>query len=119
MSEPTPEPAVPARVMIVLTTGLLVISSPWILQAFVPEPYFLRTPEQLKIMSTPNGFGQIERSPIPFYSTVGIETVALLSVAVLGWLSRSKTVALAYLLAVLSMASITLWRVSAVFRELK
>jgi hypothetical protein len=43
----------------------------------MPEPYFLRTPYQLRIMGTPNGFGQIERSLVPFYGTASLEAVAL------------------------------------------
>jgi hypothetical protein len=69
-------------------------------------------------MSNPNGLGQIERSLLPFYSTIGIELVALLTVAILGWRFRNKAVAVGYLLAIIAMASITLWRLTEAFRGL-
>src|SRR5690348_9516438 len=110
-NNPSPD-SVPARIITFIATGLLILSSPWTLQAFVPEPYFLRTPEQLRVMSTPNGFGQIERSLLPFYSVVGGELLALLLVAAVAWRSGSVAVSLAYLLAVIAMAGVTLWRLS-------
>jgi hypothetical protein len=116
MNEKSPAPSTTSHAIIILATGLLVISSPWTLQAFVPEPYFLRTPDQLRIMSTPNGFGTVERSLLPFYSTIGIELAALLAVGVIGWRSRNATTAIGYLLAILVMASITLLRLTQEFQ---
>jgi hypothetical protein len=108
--------SVVGRVIIAFATGFWILTSPWTLQAFVPEPYFLRAPYQLRAMSTPNGFGQIECSLLPFFVTIGAEVVVLLVVAVLGWRFRSVAVATVYLLAVLTMAGITLWRLGEAFR---
>ncbi len=112
MNKNPPPDSVPARIVTFVATGLLLLSSPWTLQAFVPEPYFLRLPHQLRAMSTPNGFGQIERSLAPFYLVVAVELLALLAVAAVAWRSRSVRVSLAYLLAVIAMAGVTLWRLS-------
>jgi hypothetical protein len=106
------------RLLVVLTTALLLVSYWWTLQAFVPEPYFLRTPDQLRIMSTPNGFGQIEQSLAPFYATVAVETVALAILAVLAWFSKTAKPALCYLCAVFGMAAITLARLAEAFKGL-
>ena len=118
MNDLSSQPSVAGRVIITIASCLLVVTSPWTLQAFMPEPYFLRTPYQLKIMSTPNGLGQIEHSLLPFFSTIGIELAALLGLAMLGWCFRSVSLAVSYLLAILVMAGITLWRLSEAFRGL-
>jgi hypothetical protein len=69
-------------------------------------------------MSTPNGLGQIEHSLSPFFLTIGAEVAALLAVAALGWLLRSKIVALICLLGIFAMAGVTLWRLSEAFQGL-
>lgn len=106
------------RIVVVATTVLLLISCWWTLQAFIPEPYFLRTPYQLRVMSTPNGLGQIGRSLFSFYATAISEAVALGSVAIFGWFSRTAMPAFCYLLGIISMAAITLERVAGAFRGL-
>ena len=73
------------RIIVVITSLLLVVSCWWTLQAFVPEPYFLRTPLQLKTMNTPNGFGQVERSLLPLYATAAVEVTGLVILAVFAW----------------------------------
>jgi hypothetical protein len=118
MSEKSSVSATAGRTIIILATGLLVITSPWTLQAFVPEPYFLRTPHQLVIMSTPNGSGSIERSLLPFYAAIGIEILALAAVAALGWCFRIKAVAVVYFAAIVAMAGMTLLRLTEAFRGL-
>ena len=106
------------RVVVAATTLLLLLSCWWTLQAFMPEPYFLRTPYQLRVMSTPNGLGQIERSLSPFYATAAAEAVALGALALFAWRSRTAVPALCYLCAVIVMAVITLMRVAEAFRGL-
>lgn len=106
------------RIIVVGTSALLLISCWWTLQAFMPEPYFLRAPYQLRIMSTPNGFVQIERSLFPFYATAAVETLALGGFALFAWFSRTAWPALCYLFAVIGMAAITLARVVEAFRGL-
>lgn len=64
--------------IIIFATTFWVLTSPWTLQAFLPEPYFLRLPYQLIAMSTPNGLGQIERSLWPFYFAIVAEVAGLL-----------------------------------------
>jgi hypothetical protein len=112
------EPSITSRVIVFLTTGLLVFTAPWTLQAFVPEPYFLRSWYQLRVMSTPNGFGQIERSLSPFLVTLSLEIAVLLITAVLAWRFRNIIVATIYLMAVIGMAVITLWRLIEGFQGL-
>ena len=104
------------RSVVIMTTLLLVISCWWTLQAFVPEPYFLRTPYQLEVMITPNGFGQIERSLLPFYVTAVAEAVGLGVLAVFSWFSTNTKPALCYLFAVLGMAIVTLLRLTEAFK---
>jgi len=106
------------RLLVVLTTALLLGSCWWTLQAFVPEPYFLRTPDQLRVMSTPNGLGQIERSLLPFYATATVEVVALAILALFAWFSKTAKPALCYLCAVLGMAAITYARLAEAFKGL-
>ena len=98
------------HLLVIMATLLLVASCFWTLQAFIPEPYFLRTVRQLRIMSTPNGFGQIECSLAPFYGTIVFELLGLAALAVWAWRSRTVIIALCYLFAILGMASITLYR---------
>jgi hypothetical protein len=112
------EPSITSRVIVFLTTGLLVFTAPWTLQAFIPEPYFLRSWYQLRVMSTPNGFGQIERSLSPFFVTLALEVSVLLIMAVLAWRFRNATIATIYVAAVIGMALITLWRLIEGFQGL-
>ncbi len=93
-----------------LATGFWIVTSPWTLQAFVPEPYFLRTLDQLNTMSTPNGLGVIECSLSPFFLSLGTEAGVLLGFAFLAWCLKNLLLAILYLLGVLAMAGITLWR---------
>lgn len=106
------------RVAVVATTALLLLSCWWTLQAFMPEPYFLRTPYQLRVMSTPNGVGEIQRSLLPFYATAMLESVALGALAIFAWFSKTTWPALCYLIVVVGMAGITLSRVAEAFRGL-
>ena len=122
MPEPSsPEIAHPSqagRAVVVLGTFLLLISCWWTLQAFMPEPYFLRTPHQLQIMSTPNGLGEIQRSLLPFYATAIFEVAALAGLAVFAWFSKTALPAVCYLLVIIGMAAITLGRVAEAFSGL-
>jgi hypothetical protein len=115
MSETRSQPPIAGRVIIGVATVFWILTSPWTLQAFVPKPYFLLTPHQLRLLSepsTPNGYNHIERSLSPFFIIIGVEVAVLLTVAVLGWRLRSARFAGVYLFAVLTMAGITLWRLS-------
>jgi hypothetical protein len=107
------------RVVVATATVLLVASCWWTLQAFMPEPYLLRTPDQLRTMSTPNGLGTIERSLFPFYATATLEIVALGTLAVVAWLSKTATPAVCYLLTIIGMAGITLARLAEAFSGLR
>jgi hypothetical protein len=111
-------PSKPGRIVVAATTALLLLSCWWTLQAFMPEPYFLRTPYQLRAMSTPNSVGQIERSLFPFYATATVEAVALGGLALFAWFSRTAVPALCYLLVVVGMAALTLGRAAEAFRGL-
>jgi hypothetical protein len=115
---PSEQPSEIGRVVVVAATVLLLVSCWWTLQAFMPEPYFLRTPDQLRIMSTPNGLGQIARSLLPFYATAAAEAIALGALAVFAWFSRTALPAICYLSAVIVMAVITLVRLAEAFRGL-
>jgi hypothetical protein len=104
------------RAVIMFASFLLLVSSPWTLQAFVPEVYFLRTPDQLRLMSTPNGLGQIERSLFPFYLSIGFELVVLLTLAIVAWFTRRVVATVCYVLAIVGMAGITFLRLSQEFQ---
>jgi hypothetical protein len=107
-----------SRILVVLTTVFWLLTSPWTLQTFVPEPYFLRTLYQLKIMSTPNGSGQIEYSLSPLFLTIGGEALGLLIIAALCWRLRITAAAMIYLAIVIMMAGMTLLRLANEFRGL-
>jgi hypothetical protein len=101
MSDTAPKDVSACRLIVFFAMSFWVLTSPWTLQAFVPEPYFIRSLHQLREMNT---------SLSLFYLTIGAEVAVLLIQGALVWGSRSTGLALMYLLAVIAMAGITLWR---------
>jgi hypothetical protein len=102
MSEGGPHSDI-GRIVVAITTTLVVATCWWTLQAFVPEPYFMRTPGHLREMS---------RSLVPLFATAALEAMALGALAVCAWFSKTAKPALGYLLVAIGMAVVTLVRLT-------
>jgi hypothetical protein len=108
----TPKPSRTAiAIQVTIISLMALLSRSWTLQAFVPEPYFLRGPVRLQEISderTPPEF----RGLAPLYAIILIEWVVLAVIAVAAIWFASRQLTLAYLLVVVGMAFLTLLRLS-------
>ena len=109
----TPKPSRTAIAIHVTVISLMAfLSRSWTLQAFVPEPYFLRGPVRLQEISGQRTPPEFRHSLAPLYAAILIEWVVLAVIAVAAIWFASRQLALAYLLVVVGMAFLTLLRLS-------
>ena len=109
-----------SRALITLFIGfatlLLYVTRSWTLQAFVPEPYFLRAPDQLEDLARS---GVSSGGPAPLeavHFAIGGELAILACLALAAVIFARPGLAVVYLFVIIGLALITLLRLGAAFR---
>ena len=110
-----PDPYFP-RIIIGMIIGcvsmVVFITRSWTLQAFVPEPYFLRTATQLQELSSEGTPPDIRRSLEPLNFVITTEIIILAAIAVIAIFYASRWLTVAYVFTAIGMALITFLRLT-------